>query len=152
MLTILTGLPKNKENDSAVCQKFSNIKGKKAICGSSTMKMYCRQMSIEPKTEIINTETPQVRYYIYSINLASEGVITLNECYKVLNGNNTTNLQANKLAKLIKENKDIHFIIGTAETDTSLYMKNNIFPRFEITKKIIDYLNDNNFNVSVEYF
>ena len=152
MLIILTGLPKNKENDSAVCRKTSNFEGKKAVCGSSTMKMYCREMNIEPKTEIINAEAPQVRYYIYGIDLASEGVITLNECYKVLNGNKTANLQANELAKLIKENKDIHFIIGTVETDTSLYMKNNIFPRFEITKKIINYLNNTNFNVSVEYF
>ena len=152
MLYILTGLPKIKGQDYIVCQEFLANKGKKVICGSSTMKMYCREMNIEPKTKIINSETPQVRYYIYNVDLASEGVITLNECYKVLTGNNTNNFQANELAKLIKENKDIHFIIGTAETDTLLYMKNNILPRFEITKKIINYLNNNNFNISVEYF
>ena len=152
MLVILTGLPKNKEKDSAVCQKISNFGGKKAICGSSTMKMYCRELNIEPKIEIIKEIVPKVIYNIQNIDLASEGVITLNDCYKILKGSDTDNFQANELAKLIKRNKDIHFIIGTAETDTSLYTKNNILPRYEITKKIIDYLKNNKFNITIEYF
>ena len=152
MLTILTGLPKDKEKDSVVCQEILKNKGKKAICGSSTMKMYCRELNIEPETEIINGNLPQVRYNIPNIDLASEGAITLNYCYKILKGNQINNFQANILAKLIKENKNIHFIIGTAQTDTSLYKQNNILPRNEIIKKIVDYLKNNNFNVSIKYF
>ena len=152
MLNILTGLPKNKEKDSAVCQKISNFGGKKAICGSSTMKMYCRELNIKPQIEIIKDTIPQAIYHISNIDLASEGVITLNDCYKNLKGTDTDNFQANELAKLIKRNKDIHFIIGTAQTDTSLYTKNNILPRYEITKKIIDYLKNNKFNITIEYF
>ena len=116
------------------------------------MKMYCRELNIEPKIEIINENLPQVRYHITNIDLASEGAITLNDCYKILKGNQINNFQANILAKLIKDNKNIHFIIGTAPTDTSLYKRNNIVPRIEITKKTIDYLKNNNFNVSVKYF
>ena len=152
MLTILTGLPKNNKKDSIACREFLEKKGRKAICGSSTMKMYCRELNIEPKIEIINEGLPQARYHIFDIDLASEGAITLNYCYKILKGNQTDNFEANILANLIKEHKDIHFIIGTAQTDTSLYKQNNILPRIEITKKIIDYLNDNNFSVSVKYF
>lgn len=152
MLNILTGLPKNKENDFVVCQKFSIKEGRKVVCGSSTMKMYCRELNIKPQIEIIKDTIPQAIYHISNIDLASEGVITLNDCYKILKGSDTDNFQANELAKLIKQNKDIYFAIGTAQTDTSLYKKNNILPRFEITKKIIDYLNNNNFNVSVKYF
>jgi len=152
MLHILTGLPKDKEKDFIVCRKFSIEKGKKAICGSSTMKMYCRELNIEPEIEIIKETVPKVIYNIQNIDLASEGVITLNDCYKILKGSDTDNFQANELAKLIKRNKDIHFIIGTAQTDTSLYTKNNILPRYEITKKIIDYLKNNKFNITIEYF
>jgi hypothetical protein len=152
MLTILTGLPKTREQDYIVCQEFLAKNGKKAICGSSTMKMFCRELNIEPKIEIINENMPQVRYYIPNIDLASEGAITLNVCYKILKGTIINNFQANVLTKLIKEDKNIFFIIGTAETDISLYERNNILPRFEITKKIINYLKNNNFNVSVKYF
>lgn len=152
MFTILTGLPKYKEQDSIICKEFITINGKKAICGSSTMKMYCRELNIEPKIEITNKNIPQVKYYIPNIDLASEGVITLNNCYKILKGNIINNFQANILADLIKENKDIYFIIGTAQTDTLLYKQNNILPRIEITKKIIDHLKINKFNVSAKYF
>ena len=152
MLTILTGLPKTRKKDSIACKEFLMTKGKKAICGSSTMKMYCRELNIEPKIEIVNENMPQVRYYIPNIDLASEGAITLNDCYKILNKNIVDNFQANILANLIKEDKNIFFIIGTAETDISLYERNNILPRFEITKKIINYLKNNNFNVSAKYF
>ena len=84
--------------------------------------------------------------------MASEGAITLNDCYKILEGKFTNNFQANVLAKLIKEDKNIFFIIGTAQTDTSLYKQNIILPRIEIIKKIIDYLKNNNFNVAAKYF
>ena len=152
MLTILTGLPKIRKQDYIICQEFLANKGKKAICGSSTMKMYCRQLNIEPKIEIVGENMPQARYYIPNIDLASEGAITLNDCYKILNKNIVDNFQANMLANLIKEDKNIFFIIGTAETDISLYERNNIFPRLEIIKKIINYLKNNNFSVSVKYF
>ena len=152
MLTILTGLPKDKKDDIVVCKKLLTSNGKKAICGSSTMKMYCRELHIEPKIEIINTAVPQVRYYIQNIDLASEGAITLNKCFHILKGNKDNDFQANTLAKLIKDNKDIHFIVGTAQTDTSLYKQNNIFPRTEIIKQITEFLNSNKFNVSLEFF
>ena len=57
MLNILTGLPKNKNNDNDICRKFVNSIGYKIILGSSTMKMYCRELNIKPDIKI-NSATP----------------------------------------------------------------------------------------------
>ena len=67
MLNILTGLPKNKNNDNDICRKFVNSIGYKIILGSSTMKMYCRELNIQPDIKIISaTQSPQ--YFINGID------------------------------------------------------------------------------------
>ena len=140
MLNILTGLPKNKNNDNIVCNKFANSIGYKIILGSSTMKMYCREQKTEPVIDIIkSTQTP--KYLIKGIDFSDEGVITLNECYKILSGKNSDNPSAIEIVNLIKKEDTINFIIGTSDNGELLFYKqNNLLPRIEIIKKIIELL------------
>jgi len=137
-LNILTGLPKNKEDDLKVCQEFSDTIGKKVICGSSTMKMYCRELKIIPEINIIKTDSlPVVKYKIEGVDLATEGVITLNKCYQVLTGNKTDNQEANQLAQLLNSGTNIKFIIGTSDNnEKEIYLKANLLTRREIVEKI----------------
>ena len=142
MLNILTGLPQNKKDDTATCNKFANSVGYKIILGSSTMKMYCRELNIKPDIKIISaTQSPQ--YLINGIDVASEGIITLNECYKILSGNNSTNTLAMEVIKLMNKEDEINFIVGTADNGEQLFYKqNNLLPRIEIIKKIVELLKD----------
>ena len=142
MLNILTGLPQNKKDDNAVCTKFTNSIGYKIILGSSTMKMYCRELNIQPDIKIISaTKSPQ--YSINGIDIAGEGVITLNECYKLLSNKNSDNASAIEVVKLITKEKDINFIVGTADNnEQQFYKQNNLLPRTEIIKKIVELLKD----------
>ena len=142
MLNILTGLPKNKNNDNDICRKFVNSIGYKIILGSSTMKMYCRELNIEPDIKI-NSATQSPQYFINGIDFANEGVITLNECYKILSGNNSDNISAIEVIKLIQKENEINFVVGTADNGQHLFYKqNNLLPRTEIIKKIIELLKD----------
>ena len=142
MLNILTGLPKNKNNDNDICRKFANSIGYKIILGSSTMKMYCRELNIEPDIKI-NSATQSPQYFINGIDFANEGVITLNECYKILSGNNSDNISAIEVIKLIQTENEINFVVGTADNGQHLFYKqNNLLPRTEIIKKIIELLKD----------
>ena len=144
MITILTGLPANKNDDSKICRDFSVAEGIKAICGSSTMKMYCRELNIIPKIEIINgcKMLPEAVYTIEGIDFAFEGVITLNQCYRILTGESKACGQASQLANLLKTAKNVHFIIGTADNkEKETYLQNNLLPRKEITGKIVSILN-----------
>jgi len=142
MLNILTGLPQNKKEDKFICTKFANSTGIKIILGSSTMKMYCRELNIKPEIKILSEkQTPQ--YFIDGINIASEGVITLNECYKFLSKKISDNKAAIAVAERILQETEINFIIGTADNgELSFYKQNNLLPRTEIVKKIIELLKD----------
>lgn len=142
MLSILTGLPEDKSKDKSIFTDFSKCKGKKIICGTSTMKAYCKQLNLKPEITFINIKTlPVAKYKIEGIFLAAEGAITLNECYKKLKGKPVENQEAVILAKLLMEESEISFIIGTAPNkDMNLYRKNNLLPRDEIVNKIIDIL------------
>ena len=141
MLNILTGLPQNKKDDNTICNKFANSIGTKIILGSSTMKMYCRELNILPKIKTLSSEKTMVRYFIDGIDIATEGVITLNECYKILSEKISDNQDAIDIAKLINQDNKINFIIGTADNgEHQFYKQNNLLPRTEIIKKIIDLL------------
>lgn len=142
MLNILTGLPKNKNNDNDICRKFANSIGYKIILGSSTMKMYCKELNIEPDIKI-NSATQSPQYFINGIDFANEGVITLNECYKILSGNNSDNISAIEVIKLIQKENEINFVVGTADNGQhQFYRQSNLLPRTEIIKKIIELLKD----------
>ncbi|MBR3627712.1 MAG: hypothetical protein IKN42_02560 [Elusimicrobia bacterium] len=142
MLNILTGLPKNKKDDNTICNKFANSIGTKIILGSSTMKMYCRELNIKPNIKIIS-ETYSPKYFINGIDFASEGVITLNECYKILSGKNSYNKDAIKIVNFLNKETAINFIIGTADNKELLFYKqNNLLPRTKIVKKTIELLKD----------
>lgn len=142
MLYILTGLPKDKYKDKSIFTDFSNCKGKKIICGTSTMKAYCKHLNLKPEITFINIQhLPVAKYKIEGIFLATEGIITLNECYKKLNGQSIENQEAVMLAELLMKENKIIFIVGTAPNkDTNLYRTNNLLPRDEIVNKIIDLL------------
>ena len=113
MLNILTGLPKNKNDDNTICNKFANSIGNKIILGSSTMKMYCRELDIVPEIKMLSNDTTAPKYFIDGITIAAEGVITLNECYKLLSNQTSNNKDAVEIVKLINQENEINFIIGT---------------------------------------
>lgn len=142
MLNILTGLPKNKNDDNTVCNKFANSIGYKIILGSSTMKMYCRELNIHPDIKIISaTQSPQ--YFITGIDIASEGVITLNECYKILSGKTSDNKDAVAVTTILTKENEINFVAGTADNKQhQFYIQNNLLPRTEIIEKIVELLKD----------
>ena len=142
MLNILTGLPKNKNKDNDICRKFANSIGYKIILGSSTMKMYCRELNIKPDIKIISaTQSPQ--YFISGIDISTEGVITLNECYKILSGKISDNKDAVKIVQILQKENKINFIVGTADNGELLFYKqNSLLPRSEIIEKIIELLKD----------
>jgi hypothetical protein len=149
MLNFLTGLPQNKKNDNTICKKFANSVGVKIILGSSTMKMYCRELNIESNIKI-NSTTQSPQYFINGIDFASEGVMTLNECYKILSGKSSKNRDAIEIVNIIKSEQEIKFIVGTANNgEYQFYKQNNLLPRTEIIKKIIELLKDK--KITIEF-
>jgi hypothetical protein len=150
MIHILTGLPHNKNNDKNICINFSKSIGHKIILGSSTMKMYCRELNIKAKIEILETDDlPTPKYLIDGIDIASEGVLTLNEIYALLLNNKSTNTEAKRIVNLIKTDNEIIFTVGTANNkESEFYKQNNLLSRVEIIEKIVELLKNKTIKVN----
>lgn len=142
MLTVLTGLPKDKSKDKSILTDFSNSAGQKIICGTSTVKIYCRILNIKPEIIIdYDNALPEAYYKVEGIFLACEGIITLNECYRNLSGKTTKNKNAVILSEALKKENELKFIIGSAQNgDLDFYKLKKLLPRKEIIEKIIDIL------------
>jgi len=150
MINILTGLPYDKSKDNITCINFINSVGPKIILGSSTMKMFCREVNMEFKIEILKINNILIpKYLIQNVDVACEGVITLNEVYKILLNKESANIDANKIVDFLKKDNEINFIVGTANNkENDFYKQNDLLPRIEIIKKIIDLLKGKNIKVS----
>lgn len=152
MLSILTGLPADKQNDELFVQRFISVDSVKVICGSSTMKMFCRIQNITPEIKIILKENiPVAKYKIENINLATEGIITLNSCYKYLTNTKIKIIDdAINLAELFNKSQTISFFVGTAQNEDSInYKQFGLLPRKQIIEKIIFYLKQKNKTVNI---
>jgi hypothetical protein len=152
MLNILTGLPADKKNDKLFVERFMSVGSTKVICGSSTMKMFCRIQNITPEIKIVfEKNIPVAKYKIENINLATEGIITLNSCYKYLTNTKTEIIDdAVKLAELFDKNKTINFFVGLSQNkDSNNYKNFGLLPRIEIVNKIVDFLKQKNKTINV---
>lgn len=143
ILCVLSGPPVSKDKDEAFVKRFLSMPGKKAICGSTTMDIFCKitgkKAEIDPThyTELIPPE-----YTIEGIDFASEGAITLNQCFNILNDKEiiekSSSAPAN-LARLMVSADIIHFIEGKSVNeghDEAVFKQMGILPRKEIIDKI----------------
>lgn len=83
--SILTGPPTNKVDDVKYVRKFLKSDGAKILCGGTTAGIVARVLNKEMVVETDNTFafTPP-KYKIDGIDLATEGAVTLNQLYNIL--------------------------------------------------------------------
>ena len=85
IVNILTGPPVDKNKDKEMVEKFNNNDGIKIICGGTTAKVVARELNrkLDVDLESENSFTPP-SYAIEGMNIVTEGVITLNQVYNML--------------------------------------------------------------------
>ena len=85
IISLLTGPPENKRLDSGFVSEFMKNKGRKIICGSTTAEVAARELKEKIEIEEISTEFNQPpKYRIKGIYIVSEGAVTLNQVYNLL--------------------------------------------------------------------
>ena len=120
-LTLLTGPPSKKSMDATYATIIKGAVGKTIICGSTTMEIISRELSvpIEPIINKSNLGGPP-EYLIEGIDLATEGAITLNQVFNVL-GEDMEFMQRDSCVKrmcmMLLESDVIHLHIGKAVND-----------------------------------
>ena len=85
VLNLLTGPPANKTDDGKVVKEFMAMKGLKVVCGSSTAEMVARVNGAKVRMgEVSDAYHKPPSYEIPDIDYATEGAITLNQVYNIL--------------------------------------------------------------------
>lgn len=119
-LNILTGPPNNMELDEQLVARFMRMQGLKVVCGGSTSSLVARclgeKMRVEQKpTSLIAPP----RYEINGVDLVTEGAVTLNQVYNLLEEEVdirelTEDSGVTELVCMLKVADQINIILGDA--------------------------------------
>ena len=84
-VNIFTGPPLDRDNDMPTVKRFLQLPGLKIVCGGTTAKLVAKYLNVplEMESEPMSTIAPP-RYGIKGINLVTEGAVTLNQVYNIL--------------------------------------------------------------------
>jgi hypothetical protein len=127
-LTILTGPPSKKHLDEAYAKSLFEAPGKRIVSGSTTAELVARELKL-PLTMLNmdgNLGLPP-EYSIDGVDLVSEGAVTLNQVYNVLDDpiENFPESVVKRFCELLREADVVHLKVGTAinEAHESLLFK-----------------------------
>lgn len=146
IVNFMSGPPSDKNKDEYWVSDFIHSEGIHIVSGGSTAKMAARNLNL--RMEVASTEsviTPP-SYLIDGIELATEGVITLNQVFHLLDEDPELypkDSPATELASMLKMADKINIWIGLAENmdEGSIEFKQQgLLPRKKIITKIIEKL------------
>jgi len=159
VLNVLTGPPYNKDNDEKVVDNFWKRDGYKAVCGSTTAEIVADKLNKNIKIE----ENPKnlaapPRYYIKDINIVTEGAVTLNQVFHIIDENmenyelDSGVTQLNYFFNMVDK---INFIVGRAKNPAHkkniIFKQRGILKREKIIPKIAAKLKEKGKVVNIEY-
>lgn len=157
-LNLLTGPPGNKAHDRKVVREFMDMKGLKVVCGSTTAEMVARTNSTTITVkEISDAYHKPPSYVIPGIDYATEGAITLNQLYNILEENAETldeDSSVSNLYKLFHSSDTINFFVGTAVNpghESIVFRQMGMYPRDVIVKFLAEKLKKMGKLVNVSY-
>lgn len=142
-LLIASGPPYQERQDKHFAQMVNEFQGKRIVMGATTGDILARELNlrIEEGTSFTDSDLPPISK-LESIDLYTEGILTLSKVEKILKNYSPKKSlgkgPADEVIKLILENDDIHFLVGTriniAHQDPTLNMDLEI--RHTVVKRI----------------
>lgn len=157
-LNVLTGPPKNKKADKETVQHFMQMKGEKVICGSTTAEMVGRQLGTPVRMKVVSQSFHQPPVYeMDGIDLATEGAVTLNQLYNILEEDSTRldpSSSVSDLYRLFHDADTINFIVGTAKNsghENIIFRQMGIYPREVIVRLLAEKLEKMGKLLNIEY-
>ncbi|MEN6355801.1 MAG: SpoIIE family protein phosphatase [Armatimonadota bacterium] len=148
-VNILTGPPSNNKKDHEVIQRFMMMDGVKVVCGGTTAQIVAKALGkpllMEPNPQSMLAPP---RHIIDGIDLVSEGAVTLNQVYNVLDEDYKVfdeESGVTQLHRYLREADRINIMLGgainPATTDISFRQK-GILTRQTIIPLIAEKLKD----------
>lgn len=121
VVVVITGPPRNTEDDEYVVKQFLSIPGRHIICGGTTARIVARQLGRKVRVDV-NTCTEEVppTGTIAGVDMVTEGTITLAKTLDLIRSDVPTDqLQkevdgASRLARLLLDADEVRWLVGTA--------------------------------------
>ncbi len=117
-LLLVSGPPFEEEKDKEFANLINEFAGTKIVCGGTTGDILARELNlaIEEGKDIDDPELPPISF-IESIDLYTEGILTLSKVNRILQNYNS-NIQLGKgpadlIARNLLDSDQISFLIGT---------------------------------------
>ncbi len=117
-VNILTGPPSDKTQDRAVVKRFLAMEGRKVVCGGTTAQIVADYLE-KPLTVEQNPDLALAppRYLLDGIDLVTEGAVTLNQAYNVLEEDPSRFEERSgvtELIELLRSADRVNFMLGVA--------------------------------------
>ncbi len=158
VINIFTGPPADEKDDRETVKKFLETDGIKVVCGSSTASIVARflgqKLSVENKI-VSNIEPP--RYEIKGIDLVTEGAITLNQVFNIIDEDPqdfTASTGVCTLHSLFAFADRVNFIVGKMKNEAHkdpVFLQLGVLSRTVIVPLIADKLRKKGKMVTLEY-
>lgn len=144
---ILTGPPADKRRDREVANRFLSLEGPKIICGATTAEIVGRalQQSVEVDHTTQSLLAPPT-YVLKGVDLVTEGAVTLNQLYNVLDESPSVfdeRSGVTDLYQMLTAADRVHILMGTARNpaaDHISFRQRGILPRARIVQRIAEKL------------
>ena len=141
-VNLICGPPLNPENDEAFAKDFIQSEGIHIVCGGSTAKVISK--AVGKKLEVQESCSPVTppAYKIDGLEMVTEGVVTLNQVYHLLNESGieiSTDTIPGELAWFLKMADRINIWEGTASNrghDQIEFKLQGLFNRSQIIKTL----------------
>ncbi len=158
VLNVLTGPPASRARDKKTVQDFVAAEGTKVVCGSTTAEMVARVLSVSVDVKGLSSafHNPP-SYAIEGIDFATEGAVTLNQLYNILEEDRDRldkTSSVSTLYRLFHASDTIHFFVGTAKNPGHqgiVFRQMGVFPREVIVELLAEKLRKMGKLVSIEY-
>jgi len=117
-VNILTGPPTRRDKDHETVRRFMLMEGSKVVCGGTTAQVVARALGVQ----VVMEPTPQSllappRSFIENVDLVTEGAVTLNQVYNVLDEDAEAfdeESGVTELHELLKDADRINLLVGSA--------------------------------------
>jgi hypothetical protein len=147
VVSLFTGPPADERHDELAVRRFMELPGTKVVCGGTTADLIARWLGerVHLEQDPISMVAPP-RYEIAGIDLVTEGAVTLNQTYNLLDTDESQlreNSGVTELCKRLREADCIHILYGVARNtamDMVSFRQQGILPRDQIVPHLVDKL------------
>lgn len=123
VVNILTGPPRYALHDKATVRDFMLMEGKKVVCGGTTAHIVAKCLGKEVEMELDpQSLVAPPRYGIEGIDLVTEGAVTLNQVYNLLDedpGHFVERSGVTALCELLRSADRVDILAGKAHNPAS---------------------------------